>query len=108
MFLAFDPFTLLLIVTICLFVPGVLLSLALLQGTRLNILEKLFVGFGLGFCLPQTIPFLAFFLFGIKYTYDMALATVGIFWAIALALAALKRIDRDIIEFLKGLPSVSK
>ncbi|MEM4359983.1 MAG: hypothetical protein QXT45_05590 [Candidatus Bilamarchaeaceae archaeon] len=108
MFLAFDPFTLLLIVTICLFVPGALLSLALLQGTRLNILEKVFVGFGLGFCLPQTIPFLAFFLFGIKYTYDMALATVGIFWAIALALAALKRIDRDIIEFLKGLPSVSK
>ncbi len=108
MLVSFDPFTLLAIVSICFFIPGILIALATLKGTRLNIIEKAFIGLGLGFCLPQTIPFFAYFFFGIKYTYEIALVTVGLFWIAALALAAFKRVDQDVIESFKVLPSASR
>jgi len=108
MLVSFDPFTLLAIILACFFAPGILIALAILKGTRLNIMEKAIVGLGLGFTIPQTIPFFAYFFFGIKYTYEMALITVGIFWIAALALAGFKRVDQDVVESFKGLSSANK
>jgi len=106
--LAFDPYLLLLIIFCCFFVPGILISIALLKGTRLNIFEKSIIGLGLGFSVPQLFPFLLFFFFGIKYTYDLALATVAVWWLLAIALSVWKRIDSDLLDFTKQVKSQTK
>ncbi|MEM3540712.1 MAG: hypothetical protein QXF86_00690 [Candidatus Bilamarchaeaceae archaeon] len=100
MFLVFDPYLLLLIIFCCFFVPGILISVALLKNSKVGFFEKIIIGLGLGFAVPQLIPFLSYFLLGIKYTHNMAIITVGLWWLIAIALAVWKRIDED----FSGLP----
>ena len=106
MFLAFDPFTLLLLITVCFFIPGILIAFAVLRNEKLNIVEKTFVGLGLGFVVPPAIPFLSYLIFGIKYTYELALFTVGLFWIIAIALSVWKRADKEITELAGRIKSL--
>lgn len=107
MFLAFDPFTLLLLIALCFFLPGILISFAVLRNVDLNIVEKAFVGMGIGFVVPPAIPFLAYFFFGIKYTYELALITIGLFWLVAVVLAVWKRADREITELAGRIKSIN-
>ncbi len=106
MFLAFDPYLLLAIIFCCFFIPGIVISHALLKGAKLGTFEKSIMGLGLGFSVPQLVPFLLFLLFGIKYSYDLAIATIAVWWLLALALAGWKRIDKDAVEFAKNIMAV--
>lgn len=85
-----------------------MISIALLKDTRLNIFEKSIIGLGLGFSVPQLFPFLLFFFFGIKYTYELALATVAVWWLFAIALSVWKRIDGDLLDFTNQLKNQKK
>ena len=107
MFLAFDPLTLLLLIAVCFFIPGIVISFAVLRNENLNIVEKLFIGLGIGFVVPPAIPFFAYFLFGIKYTYELALVTVGLFWLLAIILAVWKRVDKEIVELAGKIKSIN-
>jgi len=68
------------------FIPGVLLSLAILKKNEdLRLLDKVFVGFALGFFLLPMIPFLLYFFAGVKFSYTIALLSVGALYAVSLA-----------------------
>lgn len=108
MFLAFDPYLLLAMICCFFFIPGVIISVALLKGVRLGIFEKSIIGLGLGFSVPQLVPFLLFLLFDIKYTYGLAIATVAVWWLLALTLAGWKRIDKDVVDLAKNIMVVSQ
>lgn len=67
------------------FIPGAILSFSIFRKDDFNFLEKLFIGFALGMIILPLIPFLLYLLAGIKYGYSIALFSVGILYAIALA-----------------------
>ena len=101
MFVAFDPFTLLAIVFACFFVPGALLSFAILRKESFLFIEKAFIGFGIAVVAIPAIPFLLYFFLGISYTYELALGAVGLFYLIAIVLFAYTRTYEDLISYFK-------
>ncbi len=84
------------------FIPGAILSFSILRKDDFNFVEKLFIGFALGMILLPLIPFLLYLLIGIKYSYSIALLSVGLLYAIALVFFVAKRAYKGIT-----LPSVN-
>jgi len=83
--LVFDPFVLLFWIFLSSFLPGSILSVSLLKKTEFNLLEKVLIGFGIGLVLPQLLPSILL-IFGIKYSFGIALAGVAVFYLLAIAL----------------------
>lgn len=81
----FSPFSLLFWVFTGFFVPGALLSLALLKKRELPLFDKVVVGFGAGLLLPALFAFLLFIL-GINFTYLIAISSIILFYLAACAL----------------------
>jgi asparagine N-glycosylation enzyme membrane subunit Stt3 len=102
MFVSFDPFTFLAIIFVCFFVPGALLSFSILRREDFLFIEKAFVGFGLAIVLIPAIPFLLYFFLGIKYTYNLALVSVGLFYLISIAALAYTKTYQDLVSFFTG------
>jgi hypothetical protein len=81
----FDPFYLMLWVFLGFFVPGAILSLALLKKKELPLFDKAAVGFGLGLFFPALFAFILFLL-GIGFSYEVAVLCVALFYLAAIAL----------------------
>ncbi len=101
MFFSFDPFTLLALIFVLFFVPGALLSFSILRKENFLFIEKAFIGFGIAIVIIPTIPFLLYFFLGIKYTYDLALLSIGLFYLISIAALILTRTYEDVLLFFQ-------
>lgn len=101
MFVSFDPLTLLAIIFVCFFIPGAVLAFSIFRKNGFSFIEKSFIGFALAIVCIPAIPFLLYFFLGIKYTYGLALASVGLFYLIAIAAFILTKKYQDLISFFK-------
>lgn len=91
-----------------------MLSFSILKKDDFLFIEKLFIGFAIGMIILPLIPFLLYFIAGIKYTYDIALLSVGLLYLIAVAffvknkmyegikLPSAPKIDTENITISKG------
>ena len=95
MFLSFNPWLLLVWISLACFIPGALVSFAIFRQSRFNSLEKLLIGFGLGMVIAPLIPFLLYFLAGIKFSYGIAILSVAAFYVAAIALFARSKAYED-------------
>lgn len=86
MFVSFEPLTFLVWVFLSAFLPGAILSFSLFKKDDFNFVEKLFIGFALGMIILPLIPFLLYLALGIKYSYSIALLSVGLLYIAALIL----------------------
>lgn len=84
--LVFSPLYLLLVMFVGFFIPGIIFSLGLLRKKDLPLFDKAGIGMGIGMVVPALISFLLFLVFGVKFDYGTALLSVGIFYAIAIAI----------------------
>ena len=97
MFVSFDPLTFLFWLTISSLIPGALISFSILRKDEdFLFIEKLFIGFALGVILLPLIPFLAYFVLGLKYTYQLTLASIGLLYVVALIIFAFKKTYEDL------------
>ncbi|MCX6768819.1 MAG: hypothetical protein NTY83_03205, partial [Candidatus Micrarchaeota archaeon] len=78
---------LLFVMFVAFFIPGMIFSLGLLKRKDLPLFEKAGIGLGIGIVVPALISFLLF-LVGVNFSYEIALASVGLFYLIAIALFA--------------------
>ena len=101
MFLSFDPLTLLAIIFATFFIPGALLSFSIFKKEEFLFIEKAFIGFGIAIVVIPAIPFLLYFFLGIKYTYELALLSVGLFYLISTAVFVITKTYNDVIGFFK-------
>jgi asparagine N-glycosylation enzyme membrane subunit Stt3 len=85
MAISFDPLLLLVWIALICFIPGSILSFSLFRNSKYLWFEKLLIGFGLGLIILPAIPFLLYFLAGIKFSYGIALFSVALFYAISIA-----------------------
>jgi len=83
--IAFDPLTLIFWIFVTSFIPGAVLSVAALKKTKLNLVEKILTGFGLGLVIPSAILTI-FSIAGIDYSFTMAIVSVVLFYIAAIAL----------------------
>lgn len=86
----FNPFYLLFVAFIAFFIPGMVLSLGLLKKKELPLFDKACIGMGIGIVAPALIAFLLF-LSGVGFSYGIALASVGLFYIIAIAVFAYQK-----------------
>lgn len=87
MFIEFNPLALIFWIFLSSFVPGTLLFLGLSKDDKkLNLLEKVLCGFGIGFIIPAFIPFMLFAVFGITYSYGIAWLSIIIFYMVSIFL----------------------
>ena len=96
MLVAFNPFVLLFWAFLSCFLPGAILSFGLLRASRFNAMEKALIGFGLGMVSVPLIPFLLFFVAGIKFSYAIALLSVALFYVAAVAAFVLNKAHEDL------------
>jgi|GEM_PF-452421 len=118
MFVSFDPFTLLAIIFVCFFVPGALLAFSVFRMSRTKsstvekssdfsdkddflFIEKAFIGFGIAITVIPAMLFGLYFFSGMKYSYELALAVVGLFYIISIAAFALTKTYEDLVSFFK-------
>ncbi|MBD3398145.1 hypothetical protein GF412_03065, partial [Candidatus Micrarchaeota archaeon] len=80
----FDPLYLLLWVFLGFFIPGALLSVALLKKRELPLFDKVGIGFGLGMVIPAFFAFVLF-IAGVSFDYSIAVLSVGLFYLLAIA-----------------------
>jgi asparagine N-glycosylation enzyme membrane subunit Stt3 len=85
-FVSFDLLTFLAWLFLSTFIPGALLSLAIFHKQEsLHLIEKLVIGFAMGFFLLPMVPFLLYLALGIKFSYTIALIAVAALYAVSLA-----------------------
>ncbi len=85
MFVSFNLLTFLFWLFVSSFVPGAVLSFALLRKNEFSFLEKLLIGFALGFILLPLIPFLLYFIAGVNFSYEIALLSIALLYVVAIA-----------------------
>ncbi len=95
MFLSFNPFLLLFWIFVANFIPGALVSFSVFRKEKFTFLEKMFIGFGIGIISMPLIPFLLYFLGGVAFSGTVALASIAVFYAIALVSVACSRLYED-------------
>lgn len=84
MFVSFDLLVFLFWMLVSTFLPGAILSFSIFRKDDFGALEKLLIGFALGFFLLPMIPFLLYLVAGIKFSYTIALLSVAVLYAISL------------------------
>jgi len=82
------------------FIPGAILSFSILRKDGFNFVEKLLIGFALGIIILPLIPFLLYFVAGVKFSYTIALLTVAVMYAIALAAFAYTKAYEDVLALI--------
>jgi asparagine N-glycosylation enzyme membrane subunit Stt3 len=85
MAVSFNPLMLLVWITLICFIPGAILSYSLFRNSKYLCFEKILIGFGLGLIILPAIPFLLYFLAGVKFSYGVALFSAALFYAISIA-----------------------
>ncbi|VVC04305.1 Uncharacterised protein [Candidatus Bilamarchaeum dharawalense] len=96
MFLSFDLLVFLGWLFVSSFLPGAILSFSIFRKDEFNFIEKLFIGFALGFVLLPLIPFLLYLFLGIKYSYTIALFAVGLLYLMAFAFFVKNKVYENI------------
>jgi len=86
MVVSFDPLMLLVWIFLTCFIPGAILSFSLFRDSKYLWFEKLLIGFGLGLIILPMIPFLLYFIAGVKFSFAIALLSAALFYVIAIAL----------------------
>jgi asparagine N-glycosylation enzyme membrane subunit Stt3 len=104
MFLEFNPYLVIFWVFLSSFIPGALLALAIFKkNDQLKLVEKILLGFAIGFILPSLIA-LILNIAGVLYSYNVALVSIAVFYVIAIA-AFVKEKAYEGISLPKGLVS---
>jgi hypothetical protein len=67
-----------------------------LRNSRFLKIEKLFIGFGIGIILLPLIPFLLYMLAGIKFSYEIALLSAALLYALSIGLLIRQKTHEDI------------
>ena len=88
--IVFDPFYLLLLIFFINFLPGILLSLAILREKKLLFIEKMIIGCVLGFIIPPLALFILGLL-GILFSFTLAIGVTILFYLISLYLFITKK-----------------
>ncbi|MEW6035711.1 MAG: hypothetical protein AB1529_03805 [Candidatus Micrarchaeota archaeon] len=97
MFVSFDLAAFLAWLFISTFLPGALLSLAIFRKEEsFNLLEKVFIGFALGFFLLPMLPFLLYLFLGVKFSSSIALLSVAVLYAVAGAAFVVSKAYEDL------------
>ncbi len=91
----------LMIIFLSAFLPGVILSFALLKKIEFTIIEKIFIGFAFGWVAQGLLPFAEFLFFGIRFSYELAFANTIIFYLIAIGLFVLTKAGENIPEEIR-------
>ena len=85
----YDSILIMLIIFFSAFIPGVFLGLSLFKNTKLNLLEKLGLGFIFGLLLPALLLFLLS-LIGVPFSFTLVLVSI-IWWIIVGIVLCFKR-----------------
>ncbi|MDD5339768.1 MAG: hypothetical protein PHV13_00790 [Candidatus ainarchaeum sp.] len=96
MFVSFSVPVFLFWAFIAAFLPGAIISFSLFRKDELNGLEKTLTGFAIGMVSLPLIPFLLYFLLGITFSYQVALFSVALLYAIAIALFVKNKVYEEI------------
>ncbi|MBD3210624.1 hypothetical protein GF318_04560 [Candidatus Micrarchaeota archaeon] len=91
MFVSFELLLLLFWIFVSAFIPGAILSFGILRKQDFLWLEKLLIGFALGIVLLALIPFLMYFLAGVKFSYMVAVVSVALLYLISIAVFVWKK-----------------
>jgi hypothetical protein len=87
---------------ISMFIPGVLLALALLKNTKLHIFEIIVIGFIIGFVAPATLTWMESYLIHYIHAFSFSLwlfeLNILIISAVALALCIKEGVFDDIFK----------
>ncbi len=86
MFLSFDLLAFLFWLFVSTFLPGAILSISLFKKDDFSLIEKLFIGFALGFILLPLIPFILYVVAGVKFSFDIVLLSVAVLYIAAIAM----------------------
>lgn len=81
--------------------PGAILSFSIFRKQDFSFIEKLFIGFALGVILLPLVPFILYLVAGIKYSYSLALLSVGVLYATALAFFVKNKAYEDVLALAK-------
>jgi len=105
MFVSFEPLVFLLWLFVTTFIPGAILSFSLLRKDELNFLEKLFIGFAVGFVLLPLPPFVLYLFAGVEYSNTLAMVSVAILYVLALGLFVWTKTYEDLLAFFSSVGS---
>jgi len=84
-FVSFDLFAFLAWLFLSTLLPGIILSFSLFKKHEdFGSIEKLLIGFALGFVLLPLIPFLLYIIAGVQFGYTIAMISVALLYLIAL------------------------
>ena len=96
MFIAFSVPVFLLWAFIVTFLPGAIIAFSIFRKDEFNALEKLLIGFAIGMVSLPLIPFLLYLVFGIKFSYAIALLSAAVLYVIAIALFVKNKVYEDL------------
>lgn len=68
------------------FLPGTVLSLALLKKSDFSLIEKILIGCALGWIISALLPFAEFVFFGIKFSETLVFVNIGLFYTFAISM----------------------
>ncbi len=99
MFVSFDLFVFLFWLVVSTVIPGAILSLSIFhKDERLLLIEKLFIGFALTVIMLPILPFLLYLVAGVEYSYVLALISVALVYAVALAFFVKNGLHKEVLS----------
>ncbi len=108
MIISFNLFSLLFWIFLTSFLPGAILSFAIFKNRKeLNFIEKLLIGFGIGFFIPAFFAFLLN-MAGVLFNFNTAIISVAIFYLIAIALFVKQKAYENISFTMPTIDSILK
>lgn len=108
MVLSFDLLTFIFWLFVSSFIPGAILSFSLFKKDDFFCIEKLLMGFALGFILLPLIPFVLYLVAGVQFSHSIALLSVVLFYIVAIVFFVKNKayenipIPTDLLEFVKS------
>ncbi|MBI2079244.1 hypothetical protein HYT84_00645, partial [Candidatus Micrarchaeota archaeon] len=94
----FDPFLLILFIFISSFIPGSILSLAVLKNSNFKLIERILIGCSVGLIIPPAFLLFANFA-GVKFSYLAVILSVLLFYVVSLLIF----VRSNTIDSLKSL-----
>lgn len=107
LFVSFDLPLFLVWLFISTLIPGALLSLSIFRKDDFGVIEKLFIGFALGVVILPLPSFLLYLVLNIKFSYTIALLSVGILYLISIAFFIKNRVYEDLQNIKFTMPQIT-
>jgi len=96
MVLSFDLLAFIFWLFVSSFIPGAILAFSLFKKDDFYCIEKLLIGFALGFILLPLIPFVLYLVVGVHFSHGLALLSVALLYIVALVFFAKNKAYEDI------------